>query len=88
MRTRTRINPIALMLVCLLGIIIGRHTSPRSIWAQSTTTSDDKDSSELARLYQEDQADRTLKDDKPIDWKAVDESVDNKKAALWRPVSV
>ncbi len=72
MRTRTWINPIGLILVALLGIIIGRHVDPRSIWAQSTATSDDKDHSELARLFQEDQADRTSKDGKPIDWKAVD----------------
>jgi hypothetical protein len=72
MRTRTWINPIALILVALLGVIIGRHISPLSIWAESTAISDDKDNSELARLFQEDQADRTTKDDKPIDWKVVD----------------
>ena len=72
MRTRTWINPIALILVALLGIIIGWHISPRSIWAESTAISDDKDNSELARLFQEDQADRTSKDGKPIDWNTVD----------------
>ena len=68
---RILINPIALILVALLGVIIGRHISPRSIWAHSTTASDDKNNSELARLFQEDQADRASKDGKPIDWNAV-----------------
>ena len=72
MRTRTRISPIALILVALLGIIMGRHMSPQSICAESTEISDDKNNSELARLFQEDQADRITKDGKPIDWKAVD----------------
>jgi len=72
MRTRTWINPITLIFVALLGIIIGRHVGPQSLWAESTAISDDKDNSELARLFQEDQADRTTKDGKPIDWKAVE----------------
>ena len=72
MRTRTWINPITLIFVALLGILIGRHVGPRSLWAESTAIPDDKDNSELARLFQEDQADRTTKDDKPIDWKAVE----------------
>ncbi|MEK6320962.1 MAG: hypothetical protein AABN33_04705 [Acidobacteriota bacterium] len=72
MRTRTPINPIALILVALVGIIIGRGISARSMWAQSNPTSVDKDNSELLRLFQEDQADRTSKDGKPIDWNVVD----------------
>ena len=72
MRTRTWINPIAFIFVALLGIIIGRHVSRQSAWAESTAISDDKDNSELARLFQEDQADRTTKDGKPIDWKTVE----------------
>ena len=72
MRTRTWINPIALTLVALLGILMGRNVSPRPIWAESTAISDDKDNSELARLFQEDQADRTTKDGTPIDWKVVE----------------
>ena len=72
MRTQTWINPITLILVALLGIIIGRHVGPRSLWAESTAIPDDKDNSELARLFHEDQSDRTTKDGKPIDWKAVE----------------
>lgn len=72
MQTRALINPITLILVALLGIIIGWHIKPRSIEAQSTLTSDDRDNSELARLFQEDQADRTSSDGRSIDWKAVD----------------
>ena len=72
MRTRTWINPITLIFVALLGITIGRHVGPQSLWAESTAISDDKDNSELERLFQEDQADRTTKDGKPIDWKAVE----------------
>ena len=72
MRTQAWINPMVLILVALLGVIIGWHISPRSIWAQSTAVMTDKDNPELARLYQEDQADRASKDGKPIDWKTVD----------------
>jgi hypothetical protein len=73
MRTRTWINPIALIVVALLGTMIGRHISARPILARSTATADDKDNSELVRLFQEDQADRTSTEGKPIDWNAVDE---------------
>ncbi|MEK6407374.1 MAG: hypothetical protein AABN34_10450 [Acidobacteriota bacterium] len=73
MRARTWINPIAVILIALLlGIVVGWHTTPPSIWAQSSPPSVEKDKEELARLFREDQADRTSKDGKPIDWKAVD----------------
>ena len=72
MRTRTWINPITLIFVALLGIVIGRHVGPGSLWAESTGIPDDKDDAELTRLFQEDQADRTTKDGKPIDWKTVE----------------
>lgn len=72
MRTHSWINLIALVLVGCLGVIIGWHISPQSIRAQSTAIVTDKDNPELARLYQEDQADRVSKDGKPIDWKVVE----------------
>lgn len=72
MRTRTWINPIAVLLVALLGVFVGWHTRPQPTWAQSSATSAEKDNEELARLYREDQADRTSKDGKPIDWNSID----------------
>lgn len=72
MRTRTWINPITVILAAVLGIVIGWHTRPQSTWAQASATSGEKDNEELARLYREDQSDRTSKDGKPIDWNAVD----------------
>jgi hypothetical protein len=71
MRTLAWINPIAVILIAVLGIVVGWHTRAQSTWAQSSTTSVQKDNEELARLYQEDQADRTSKDGKPIDWNAI-----------------
>jgi hypothetical protein len=66
------INPIAVIFVGLLGIVVGWHLRPQSILAQSSPASVDKDNEELARLFQEDQADRAPKDGKPIDWKVVE----------------
>jgi len=72
MRTQTWINSIAVLLVALLGIVVGWHTRPQSIWAQSSAPPVEKNNEELVRLFREDQADRTSKDGKPIDWNAVD----------------
>jgi hypothetical protein len=72
MQKRNWINLIALLLVGCLGVILGWHISPQSILAQSSATTTDKDNPELARLYQEDQADRVSKDGKPIDWNVVE----------------
>lgn len=72
MRPQTWMNSIAAILIALLGIVVGWHTRPLSVSAQSSSTSVEKDNEELARLFREDQADRTSKDGKPIDWNAVD----------------
>ena len=72
MRTGTWINPITVILIAVLGVFVGWHIRPQSTWAQSPAGSVEKDNEELARLFREDQADRTSKDGKPIDWNTVD----------------
>jgi len=72
MRTRTWINLIAVILIAVFGIVVGWHTRPQSTRAQSSATAVENDNDELARLFREDQGDRTSKDGKPIDWKVVD----------------
>jgi len=66
MKRDLNLNLLLLLVVLLASTTL--HSSPilRSIWAQSSP----KDNEELARLYQEDQADRVPKDG-PVDGKAI-----------------
>jgi len=65
-----------LLLLIAIGVWTGLPTSylrPSATQAQSSTTAGLKDNEELARLYKEDQADRTPPAGKEIDWHAVSE---------------
>lgn len=64
---------LALNLLTLLVIALRPQSMPDTVLAQVSATPAQaaKDNEELARLYREDQADRTPPDGKPIDWAVV-----------------
>ena len=70
---KTYLNTILLFVIAigLWHIALHLHLAPQATQAQATTQSNLKDNEELAQLYKEDQADRSPKDGKSIDWKVV-----------------
>jgi hypothetical protein len=74
MSHRTIKTLLALNLLTLWVIALRPLLTPRPAQAQvpATQTQAGKDNEELARLYREDQADRTPSDGKPIDWDVVE----------------
>src|SRR6266851_1716595 len=71
MRDRTIKALLILNLLVLTAILIRPYAITPLTAAQTSSTPATKDHPELARLMEEDQADRTPDDAKSIDWKIV-----------------
>ena len=61
-----------LLMLCVIALRPVLTPRPAQAQAPATQTQASKDNEELARLYREDQADRTSSGGKPIDWDAVE----------------
>jgi hypothetical protein len=62
---------LILNLITLAGILFRPSFVSRSVAAQPTATPVSEDNRELARLYQEDQADRTPENERLLGWKTI-----------------